>query len=601
MNRKTVVISALLLMTASLAAAQSQQTPVAEEVVRIAGTDYYLHTVSAGETVYSLSKLYGITEERFYADNPSVRDNGLKTGETVRLVCAVLPESDMPRRKMRRTFETHAVQAGETTYSIAKRYSLSLNVLIHDNPGIDPAHLRVGQELLIRKSEMDKTSPQQIFVQMGDLAAILSDVSDEYVYYLVEMGDTLYSLSKKYGVAIADIEAANVLTDGLKAGALLRIPVSSSITETVIGEEHHDVGVWDSESWEPEPVVPTHIPVYGTLDVAMLLPLSEQAVVRSEFMEFYEGALIGIAELRDSGQVVNLNLFDTQRSAVALTDIVSSSAFRSADVIIGPVYEESLPAVMRYSSVTGVPVVSPLAEMGDNYGPTFYQMPPSHEFKYDKLAGLFHGPDKNIIFITSDITDDGFEQEMKHVVGGNVYQRVTYRKGTPSEQIDDLIAGSGRENVFVVLAGDETGVDMILAALSSVQNSRIARSRRTGKITVVGNSKWLRYRNLDRNLFFKLNVSFITSYHADRGSEAILDFDARYIEAFGRVPSLYSYRGYDAVMIFGGGALQSGEVSLDTVTPLQTPYRFVSEVGGNRVNAEWALVRYGDDYTITVE
>ena len=33
------------------------------EVVRIAGVDYYLHTVTSGETVYSLSKLYGVTEQ----------------------------------------------------------------------------------------------------------------------------------------------------------------------------------------------------------------------------------------------------------------------------------------------------------------------------------------------------------------------------------------------------------------------------------------------------------------------------------------------------------------------------------------------------------
>ena len=64
------------------------QTPgvKSSEVVNMAGTDYYLHTVAPGETVYSLSKLYGIAEERFYEDNPAVRTNGLKAGEKVRIL-----------------------------------------------------------------------------------------------------------------------------------------------------------------------------------------------------------------------------------------------------------------------------------------------------------------------------------------------------------------------------------------------------------------------------------------------------------------------------------------------------------------------------------
>ncbi len=98
-------------------------------------------------------------------------------------------------------------------------------------------------------------------------------------------------------------------------------------------------------------------------------------------------------------------------------------------------------------------------------------------------------------------------------------------------------------------------------------------------------------------------MSFVTSYHADRGDEAVRDFDKRYIAAFGRVPSLYSYRGYDAVKMFGQ-AVAAGRTSPvllgEVVVPLQTPYRFRNGAGGNTGNTEWALVTYGSDYTIRV-
>ena len=202
-----IVLAASVLLFGE-AAAQVPGTR-SSEVVSMAGTDYYLHRVAPGETVYSLSRLYGVAEERFYEDNPAVKEAGLKAGETVRVLCTDVPEIELSRRKMQRTFVTHTVQPGETTYSIAKRYSLAINTLIRDNPGLDPSHLKAGQELLIRKSEMDKTSPQQILSQMDDFASTLTEVSDEYVYHLVEMGETLYAISREYGVTVADIEAGN--------------------------------------------------------------------------------------------------------------------------------------------------------------------------------------------------------------------------------------------------------------------------------------------------------------------------------------------------------------------------------------------------------
>lgn len=598
MKRLLMAILAVWCCGGILAAQQPEVRST--EIVRIADTDYYLHKVEAKETVYSLARLYGVTEAQFYEDNPAVRERGLKAGETVRIACDKLPEVKMSRRKLQRTFVPHVVQAGETTYGIAKRYSLSIATLLQDNPGLDPAHLKAGQELRIRKSEMDKTSPQQIMSQMDDIATTLSEVSDEYTYHLVELGETFYSISRTYNVSVAEIEQANHLTpDGLKAGTLLRIPTERRPAEPVAVDQPT---MTPPETEEPcAPVVRTYSDV-TTLSV--LLPLTEKGTLRTGFMEFWQGALIAAAELRDAGYPLALNLFDTQRSQAETEKIVQNEAFRASDVIIGPVYEEMLPPVMAYSRRTGTPVVSPLADFDNDYGRTLYRMSPDAACRYDKMEQLLDSA-TNIVFITTAVTDTQMEREMKRVVGNRPYQRLVYQKNTPSHQLDAMVQGKGSNNVFVVLAGDETGVDLVLAALSSVQNNRLARSIRTGSIRVVGDPKWIRYRNLDRNLFFKLNVSFVTSYHADRGNEAVRDFDSRYIEVFGRIPSLYSYRGYDAVMMFGRAAADHSASWNNALkghpTPLETPYDFgTPTAAGDRINRSWALVTYGNDYTITV-
>ena len=103
-----------------------------------------------------------------------------------------------------------------------------------------------------------------------------------------------------------------------------------------------------------------------------------------------------------------------------------------------------------------------------------------------------------------------------------------------------------------------------------------------------------------------MGVSYVTSYLAKRGNDVIDRFDNRYINAYQSLPSMYSYRGYDAAVIFGRAIVsQSGVIEYiqsATHKPLQTQYRFVQpQVGDTYVNNEWMVVRYNSDYTISGE
>jgi len=99
-------------------------------------------------------------------------------------------------------------------------------------------------------------------------------------------------------------------------------------------------------------------------------------------------------------------------------------------------------------------------------------------------------------------------------------------------------------------------------------------------------------------------VIFISTYHAKRDSQAILDFDRAYIRAFGALPSLYSYRGYDAALIFCPAMYNDIEYDMEgrSYTPLQTTYVFgQGEQRDNHVNRNWTRVNYNSDFTITIE
>ena len=108
---------------------------------------------------------------------------------------------------------TYTVKRGDSLYSIAQRFGITVNELKNSN-NLTSDTLVIGQQLIIPQSDVS-----------GDL-------------YQVQRGDTLYNISRKLGVSVADLKRANSLTtDILTPGQLLTIPTTSSdnqVTNTYI-------------------------------------------------------------------------------------------------------------------------------------------------------------------------------------------------------------------------------------------------------------------------------------------------------------------------------------------------------------------------------
>jgi murein DD-endopeptidase MepM/ murein hydrolase activator NlpD len=100
---------------------------------------------------------------------------------------------------------THTVAAGETLYAIARQYGVDVEKLMADN-GItdeDVRRVRPGIRLLIR------------------------DAAPPTTEYVVQKGDTFWSISRRYGLTVAELSALNPGVDSarVREGARLRVPV----------------------------------------------------------------------------------------------------------------------------------------------------------------------------------------------------------------------------------------------------------------------------------------------------------------------------------------------------------------------------------------
>ncbi len=115
----------------------------------------------------------------------------------------------------------HSVLSGQTYYSISKLYGVSVENLLEANNLTEADKLSVGQTLLVRNVPAGFPVGQEV---QATPAPIKPAQTGLMIYHLVEKGETMFRISKQYGVSIEQIQEWNKLVDQtVKVGQRLRI------------------------------------------------------------------------------------------------------------------------------------------------------------------------------------------------------------------------------------------------------------------------------------------------------------------------------------------------------------------------------------------
>lgn len=610
----------ICLIVASLSAVATEYMPdiaKSKVIVFINGKKYYVHTVKSGDTLYSMSKAYGVSEDAIKECNPTVAD-GLKLDQTVKIPVTDNATADAREvKKRKKEFVEHKIRGGETLYSIARDYNISVNTIREDNPGLNPQSLSIGQSLWVRKSDMGSSSEKEAQAEMDAYADNLNKATDDgFEYYVVKPGETVYSLARRFEITEQEFAANNDIAGGLKAGAVIRIPIKD---EENVNQMEKKADVPESEliaaQSSDENIIFRALPSDQILNIALMLPFNVESKPNSSYVEFYQGFLLGLEKMKQEGRGESkLTVYNTEHNPVKVQNIVKSPAFEGTNLIIGPVYEDELSPVLQYARANSTPVVSPLADIKAVKSPAIYQLSPDPAKKYDKIGDLIDGG-RDIYLIYADSFDKEFEGEVLALLKDKPYAAYTYSfnqksiftpRNSAARQIEvmDDILKEEKPCLFVVLANKETDVDRILGTISSSKVAITEKSEKSAPYVVLGTSRWGRFNNIDHTTYFNNNVVMISTYHAKRDSQVVREFDSRYIEAYNSLPSLYAYRGYDAAVIFCTGMRSDIDYNMldKKYTPLQTSYQFSHKGEGDKyVNQEWMRVNYNSNYTITIE
>lgn len=128
---------------------------------------------------------------------------------------------------------THTVEAGQTYYSISKYYGITVDDLLEANSLSMSDRLAVGQKLTVRNVQpgypvgqsVTVTTPRSATTTTPDVQNTPATPSAGPAYHVVAKGETLYSISRQYGVTVEQLVAWNKLT-GMNARLGQKLKVS---------------------------------------------------------------------------------------------------------------------------------------------------------------------------------------------------------------------------------------------------------------------------------------------------------------------------------------------------------------------------------------
>jgi LysM repeat protein len=157
-----------------------------------------VHVVRKGDTMYSIARTYGTTVWAIAAANGIANPNIIYVGQRLRIPTGHAPYPAPGN--------VYIVRPGDTLYSIARHFGVSLSALISVNGISNPNRIYAGQRLIIPGGGTCYTCGG--------------------IFYRVQRGDTLYSIACRFGRTVWAIASANGITNPnvIYAGQVLRIP-----------------------------------------------------------------------------------------------------------------------------------------------------------------------------------------------------------------------------------------------------------------------------------------------------------------------------------------------------------------------------------------
>lgn len=287
----------------------------------------------------------------------------------------------------------------------------------------------------------------------------------------------------------------------------------------------------------------------------------------SRFVNYYAGVKLGLEEIEKEGLSFNVKVFDSERSPEVVAQKINSIIKGGVDIIVGPYEREGLQVTAEYGKEHNIAVISPWlasTRVTDN-NPFYVQLRPSLSSHYFKMINHIHQHFENdeIVLIGRDVDAD--KNRFR-------YFQKTYA-ALNNDPLDDTIQEffvledslsygatafnnlfvNGEKKAIIIPNWNYNDEDFIYSCLR-----RLNIEKGNAEIYVYGMPIIYDSEKMDFDFYKNLNIRMVLSEFTDWADPRVQDFERKYFQRFGDLPTSDAYEGFDMINFIGNNLLKYG-------------------------------------------
>ena len=575
MNMERTIFRIILGLTLTIAASgwmQAQEyvsTPVeiSKERVKINGKVCYSHIVLEKQTLYSISKAYGVSIDDIYSFNPSVKESGLKKNSII-----IIPSQDALKADVQ-------VQKAEPKPAKASKED---NVKENQKPATaDKTHNTTS-------NAKEKSTRIHIAKWYEDLDVI----------------------AEQYNVTVDDIIKANNLK-GRKLAKRQKLVIpypGEEIAATADNtEDQLTTGIVETAAETPEvPDSSYAVKPKTEVNATILLPLTNaDGETNRNNMDFYCGALLAVYDMAENGIDCKLNVYDIMNGSTQF----GPENLTGSDVIIGPVSSADL---TRLFNVTGnrCYVVSPLDPRAERLIPdntTMIQIPTPQAVQCQDLVNWmeedFKEGDRAVMITEKGARQTAITTAVKEALDSSSFAYNTFSYSIlegrdVTEALTELMTAEG-SNRIVIASESEAFVNDVIRNLNLLIYNNI-------DIVLYAPSKTRSFETIEVENLHKTAMHVSLAYYIDYEDPMVKNFLLKYRALFNTEPNQFAFHGYDVVRYFVDLCSKYGDSWTENMENadsqmLQSTFNIRKQPAGGFINNGVRRIIYENGYSVRKE
>ena len=621
-----------------------------------AQNNYQRHIVKKGETVYSISKKFNVSEATIYQLNPdlkhvikigvililpnygeeviiSIKKHRVRKRETIKSIATKYDISKDLLKKYNKelyarepnkgeridipvfnvialsnttnketltandTIKKHKVLPKETKYGIARKYDITIAELEMLNPNM-AKNLAIGEEIIVPKKEISSN-------------AILVEGDDKYEFYEVLPKEGFFRLKVKFGLSQEDIIALNpYAVEGLKKGMILKIP---KINNTLDVQKFEAVNLADYILNTSKKKLAVMLPFkLNRIDLDSLSVntdlLKSDGTLRAA-IDFYSGVLMAAEFAKDKGISSDITIYDTEGQVSKVAQIMSSNNFNEIDAVIGPLLSKNIEKAASALQSENIPVFSPLSKFKLKEYPNLYQTIPSSELMETAMLDFIikRLDTINIIVIT------GKEWTQRK---GTIMTAIPSAKTIVPEEgnylyLEDIQIqlDTVKENWVILDSDNPILVSNVVGLLNGfpeiiLDEDDVEIGKNNIRLFAVNKSRAFDYHDVSNVHLANLNFTYPSSNkHYDY--DLMVPFLVSYKNKYGVMPNHYAIRGFDVtydVLLRLANAITLEEASISDIKTeyIENKFQYFNTLNLGYKNQAFYIMKYNHELKLEV-